>query len=63
MSTKGAPDRDPAPPRAGENRTVEEREEKPPVPGLSGWKSVYWFVLAFFILCVVLMRALQEFFS
>jgi hypothetical protein len=63
MSIKDEPDRDPVPPDAPEAGTLEEAEETPLVPGLSSWKPVYWLVLAFFVLCVVLMRALQEFYS
>ena len=63
MNFQDKPDHDSAHPGGKQRGFVEEPEEKPLVPGLSGWKSVYWIVLAFFVLCIVLMRALQEVFS
>jgi hypothetical protein len=45
------------------NRPPEQPEESPGLPGFARWRAVYWFVLAVFILFIVLMRAFQGFFS
>jgi hypothetical protein len=63
MRSQDNSNHDPSPADAKKSRSIEETEETPALPGLSGWKSVYWTVLAVFVLCIVLMRALQEVFS
>jgi hypothetical protein len=63
MTFQNKPGPDAARPGAKRRGPVEEPEEKPSLPGLSDWGTVYWIVLAFFVLCILLMRALQEVFS
>ncbi len=63
MRLQGDPNPGPAPPVEKRSGFVEEQEETPSLPGFSSWRTVYWIVLAVFVLCIVLMRALQEYFS
>ncbi len=45
------------------NTGAEAEEELPALPGLRNWRGVYVFVIAFFVLCVILLAAFSRAFS
>jgi len=63
MNLEVQSDRDPEPLCTSGDLPGSQPDELPSLPGFSKWRSVYWFILAAFILYIVLMQVFQGFFS